>query len=175
MKILANASVTKLRELSKAYGAPETIQVSFIKEFDKEIWLCNSFGNHIRTLKKGTKLLISFFGIEISQRALNLRVKKAVKFNEINRLEREAKDEVYQKARNIIAKNQLSKWVELLKSDRTRIDRYKSKIENSSSNASRSSNWRNWLRMKAAKHINDGKFEGLEVSVPELRESVYSL
>ena len=57
MKILANATVTKLREYSQSYGAPETIEFSFIKEFDKEIQLFNSFGAHLRTMRKGTKLL----------------------------------------------------------------------------------------------------------------------
>ena len=76
MKILANATNIKLREYSKSYGAPEIIEVSFIKEFDKEIQLFNSFGAHIRTMRKWTKLLKSFSGVEITERTYKMRTKK---------------------------------------------------------------------------------------------------
>ena len=63
MKILENATITKLRENKKSYGLEETKKVDFIKEFDNEIQLFNSFGAHIRTMRKGTKLLKSFSGV----------------------------------------------------------------------------------------------------------------
>ena len=76
MKILANATVTKLKEYSKSYGAPENIEVSFIKEFDNEIQLFNYLGSHLRTMRKGTKLLKSFYGVEITERTFKSRTKK---------------------------------------------------------------------------------------------------
>ena len=39
----------------------------------------NVCGCNIRTLKKGTKLLISYTGTEISEKAYNLRINKAPK------------------------------------------------------------------------------------------------
>ena len=76
MKIFANATVTKLREYSQSYGSKETKKVDFIKEFDNEIQLFNYLGAHIRTMRKGTKLLKSFSGVEITERTFKSRTKK---------------------------------------------------------------------------------------------------
>ena len=103
MKILANAAVTKLREYSQSYGSPETIEVSFIKEFDNEIQLFNSFGAHIRTMRKGTKLLKSFSGVEISERTFKSRTKKNLqKHRENIKLEAEAAQKKANDEKNLI-------------------------------------------------------------------------
>ena len=103
MKILANATVTKLRECLQSYGAPETIGFSFIKEFDKEIQLFNSFGAHLRTMRKGTKLLKSFSGVEITERTFKSRTKKNLqKHRENIKLEAEAAQKKANDEKNLI-------------------------------------------------------------------------
>ncbi len=103
MKILANAIITKLRENKKSYGAPETIEVSFIKEFDNEIQLFNYFGAHQRTMRKGTKLLKSFFGVEITERTFKSRTKKNLqKHRENIKLEAEAAQKKANDEKNLI-------------------------------------------------------------------------
>ena len=103
MKILANATVTKLREYSKSYGSEETKKVDFIKEFDKEIKLFNSFGAHLRTMRKGTKLLKSFSGVEISERTFKGRTKKNLQKNRENiKLEAEAAQRKADELNNLI-------------------------------------------------------------------------
>ena len=103
MKILANATVTKLREYSKSYGAPEIIEISFIKEFDNEIELFNCFGAHIRTMRKGTKLLKSFLGVEITERTFKSRTKKNLqKHRENIKIEAEAAQKKANDEKNLI-------------------------------------------------------------------------
>ena len=85
--IYKNCEVVKLREYSKSYGSRETIKVSFIKEFNNEIWLLNNEGQHIRTLRKHTKLLISYSGILITERSFKILRGKNKKENAAKRLE----------------------------------------------------------------------------------------
>lgn len=56
---------------------------------------------------------------------------------------------------------QINKFSQIM--NKERATRYLSKVQAMSSHK-----WRNWLRMKAAKHINDGKFDGMVLSAPEL-------
>lgn len=72
--ILANTTVIKRKEYSMSYGAPETLKYPFIKEFDNLIMCLNSEGEHMRTFRKGTKLLILFNGKKISERTFQKRV-----------------------------------------------------------------------------------------------------
>ena len=103
MKILANATITKLREYSQSYGAPETIEITFIKEFNNEIQLFNSFGAHLRTMRKGTKLLISFAGTEITERTFKGRTKKNLQKHKENiKLEAEAAQKKSNDEKNLI-------------------------------------------------------------------------
>ena len=103
MKILANATITKLRENKKSYGAPETIEVSFIKEFENEIQLFNYLGAHIRTMRNGTKLLKSFSGVEITERTFKSRTKKNLqKHRENIKLEAEAAKKKANDEKNLI-------------------------------------------------------------------------
>ena len=103
MKILSNATVTKLRENKKSYGAPEMIEVSFIKEFDNEIQLFNSFGSHQRTLRKGTKLLKSFSGNKITERTFKKKKKKNLQKNRENiKIEAEAAQKKANDEKNLI-------------------------------------------------------------------------
>lgn len=52
MKVLSNCSLTKLREYSQRYGAPETITVPYIKVFEKEIHLLSTNGIKYDVVKK---------------------------------------------------------------------------------------------------------------------------
>ena len=103
MKILANATITKLRENKKSYGLEENKKVDFIKEFDNEIQLFNSFGAHLRTMRKGTKLLKSFSGVEITERTFKIRTKKNLqKHRENIKLEAEAAQKKANYEKNLI-------------------------------------------------------------------------
>ena len=103
MKILANATITKLREYSQSYGSEETKNVDFIKEFDNEIQLFNYLGAHIRTMRKGTKLLKSFSGVEITERTFKCRTKKNLqKHRENIKIEAEAAKKKANDEKNLI-------------------------------------------------------------------------
>lgn len=170
MKILANATVTKLREYSQSYGAPETINVAYIKELDKEIQLFNFLGIHQRTMKKGTKLLISFAGTEIIERTFKTRTNKAMKAHkeriDIERLEDEAKFKENQK----LSSEQLISWSELLKNNPEKFVKYSVKI-----NQMNNSKMRNYLKMKFAKHCNNENFQNIAVNGGQLRNELLKL
>ena len=103
MKILANATITKLRENKKSYGLEETKKVDFIKEFENEIQLFNYLGAHIRTMRNGTKLLKSFSGVEITERTFKSRTKKNLqKHRENIKLEAEAAKKKANDEKNLI-------------------------------------------------------------------------
>ena len=103
MKILANATITKLKEYSRSYGSEETIEVSFIKEFENEIQLFNSIGRHQRTMRKATKLLKSFSGDEITERTFKSRTKKNLqKHRENIKIEAEAAHKKANDEKNLI-------------------------------------------------------------------------
>lgn len=170
MKILTKTSVTKRVEYSQSYGGAETIECAFIKEFDKEIQMVSQTGNHIRTFKKGTKLLISFKGVEITERQFSLRVKKAKKVAESSALIQNKINSDKLAERNAAAAMQLGAWKQLLIENPDKAAKYISKMANMAS-----SKWRNLLRLKAAKHVNNGPFEGLEVTASELRDVLISL
>lgn len=163
MKILANAKITKLKEYSQSYGGPETIEVSYLKVYNKEIYFVSSAGSVGRMIRIGTKLLISFTGTEISERTFNLRTKKADKANKerIALLEAERNAEILKNKE--IAAVQLEAWKLFLTENPQKIVKYLDKV-----NSLPSSKWRNLLRMKAAKHVCDGQFNSLVASAPEL-------
>jgi len=169
MKVLSNCSVTKLREYSQSYGSPEILNVPYIKEFANEIWLCNECGEHTRTMKKGTKLLISFTGKEITQRQLTGRVNKAILQRTNKRLEDMAANQIAQEARQLIADQQAKLWAKFLADNPESKAKYIAKCESMSS-----SKWRNYLRMKAAKHINGESFQNIHVSAPQLKYALFN-
>jgi len=174
LMIYANCEVTKLREYSRSYGGAEAIKVPYIKSFENEIHLCNPYGKTYRVMRKRTKVLIHWDGEVITERTFKVRCKRA---DEILKKERE--QEKAERARQAAimsekAKEFLTLWRNLLIQHPEKVAKYKAKIENSPSNSSRSGNWRNWLRMKAAKHINNGQFD-LPVGAPELRDVIYSI
>lgn len=57
-QIFANATIVKLQEYSKAYGAPKPHDVPFIIEENNQIHLCSDKGSVYRTMRKGTKVLV---------------------------------------------------------------------------------------------------------------------
>lgn len=169
MKVLSNCSLTKLREYRQSYGSQETLNVPYIKEFANEIWLCNECGEHTRTMKKGTKLLISFIGKEITQRQLIVRANKAILQRTNKRLAYMAANEIAQKERQLIADAQAAKWTDFLANNPESKAKYIAKCETMSSGK-----WRNYLRLKAAKHINGESFQHLEISAPQLKAALYA-
>jgi hypothetical protein len=169
MKVLSNCSVTKLKEYGQSYGSPEITPVPYIKEFEKEIWLCNDCGEHYRTMKKGTKLLISYSGKEITQRQLKGRTNKAVLKRSADRQVYLAAEELKQQERQAIAAVQLQMWVKFLSENPESKEKYISKV-----NTMPSSKWRNYLKLKAARHINSESFHGLEISAPQLKEALFN-
>ena len=168
--ILKNAQITKLKEYSRSYGGIETIEVPYVIEHYNSIDLVNNVGVVVRTMRKGTKVLISFKGTACSETAMKRAVNKAKKDAATERKAREAHEASVQAANRIIADKQLEAWRTMLQENTERLARYKAEIQGRPSNSSRSGNWRNWIRLKAAKHINNGKFEGLLCSAPELAE-----
>lgn len=167
--IYANATVTKLKENSMSYGKPETVNYAFVISSEKEINCYSAEGNHLRTFRKGTKLLINYTGTIITRRAYDMRVKKNAILAKKAQLEREAKQAEEMAIRQEIAKNQLSAWVKFLSENPEKRAKYIGKV-----NSMPSSKWRNLLKMKAAKYINNESFEGLEVSAPELKSALFN-
>ena len=80
--ILSNAKVAKLNEYRLSYGQPQTIEVPFVKVFVNEIHLINEVGTVIRVMKRGTKVLKSFTGTEISEKAFKTRINESKKSNQ---------------------------------------------------------------------------------------------
>ena len=168
MKILANVELTKLREYSRSYGTAETIIVPFVQDYEDDIHLINDVGDCYRIMRKGTKLLISYHGEEITQRSFVIRVNKTIRKRNAEYLERKKLMDAEQKRISIIRDAQLTLWDDLLLKHPMKVAKYKSKVESMPS-----SKWRNLLKMKAAKHINNGSFVGLEVSPAELKDILY--
>lgn len=168
-KILAKATVTKLKEYSRSRGAAETVNYSFIKDYPNEIWLCSSEGNHIRTLRKGTKLLLNYSGTEISKRAYNTRINKATKLREIKSLKTHSKHLVVVLKNAELSARQMDAWNNFLKQNPEKITKYIQKC-----NSMPSSKWRNLIRMKFAKHCNNGVFSEVYISAPELYTALHS-
>lgn len=169
--ILSNCSVIKLREYSQSYGQPETIKVPYIKVYDKEIILLTESGSHYRTMRKGTKLLVDYSGIQITERAFKMRTNKVKKANEAKAKLQAEQDRLKKEANNRAANKFIYLWENMLQENPERCKRYLAETKTRPSNSSRSGNWRNWLRMKAAKHINNGHFD-LPVSAPDLLNSL---
>lgn len=152
MKVLSNCTVTKLREYSQSYGSPKTLNVPYIKEFANEIWLLNDCGEHTRTMRKGTKVLISFKGTEITERQLKTRANKAIAERTSQRLK--AIEE--QRQQESIAAEQLTKWKMFLQANPDKKDYFKEKGK-----AMPSKKFENYLTMKFAKNCNNEIFAGI--------------
>lgn len=170
MKVLSNCTVTKLKEYSQSYGGQETISVPFIKEMEGEIILLNECGEHFRTLRKFTKKLISFKGNEITERQFKIRTKKAIAQREKEREAMRDNEKLIREENNRKAAEQAEKWKVFLSENPNSANKYKEKC-----NTMPSSKWRNYLRMKAAKHINNENFTTLEISAPELKQILFSI
>lgn len=165
MKILSKCKLIKLREYKKSYGGIETISPAYILDKGREIHILDNFGKHSRTMKVGTKLLISFSGEEITERQLKLRTKKAIKIRDENRAKQTIIDQENQDVINAIAASQAIQWAEFLIKNPESKAKYLAKM-----GIMPSKKWRNYLRMKAAKHINNENFTSLEISAPRLRQ-----
>jgi hypothetical protein len=161
--IYCDCEVIKLKEYRQSYGGKEVIKVPFIREYDSEIALISDTGNVIRTLRKNTKLLISFSGKEISERAFNLRTNKNARLSETARQETiKANDEQLKKVSEI-RKNQIALWVDFISLHPEKSKKYSEKIAQMNNNRKA-----NYLRLKFAKHLNNGNFEGIEITGREL-------
>ena len=174
-KILANCGLKKLKEYSRSYGSIETLSVPYIKDWGGEITLHSETGDCYRTMRKGTKLLIDFRGEPISERQFTVRTNKATKLRDIERkkqAEIEADEMAEKQAKAAV---QAEAWAAYLTSNPEKVRRYKLRVNSSPSNSSRSGNWRNWIRMKAAQKIAGEKFSDLVLSAPELRNILFKI
>jgi hypothetical protein len=169
MKVLSNCSLTKLREYAQSYGTQETIPVPFIKEFQNEIWLLNDCGEHTRTMRKGTKVLIDFTGTEITERQLKTRANKAIAARTNERLKAIEEQKQQEAINEAIAADQLTKWKVFLQENPDKKEYFKEK-----SKVLKSSKFRNYLRLKAARHINNESFENLQIDAYEIKEALYN-
>lgn len=160
MEILANVTVKKLREYSRAYGKPEEVNYSFAKVLPKEIRLYTERGTHLRTLRRGTKLLIDFSGTPISERTFNMRIKK----------NKEAITVEQPLITTHSVNNQIELWEKFLRDNPDKVVKYAGKIEHMNTRKGE-----DYLKLKAAKYINNGKFKGFTVSTGDLRSILTSL
>lgn len=170
MKILANVTVKKLKEYSRSYGKPQEVHYPFAKVLPKEIRLYTERGTHLRTLRIGTKLLIDFSGTPISERTFNMRIKKAA---DLWKKESESRQKNYSeicKAEYETAIAQAELWEKFLRDNPEKVLKYAGKIEHMNTRKGE-----DYLKLKVAKHINDGKFKGLTVSAGDLRSILTSL
>ena len=169
-RILANCTVTKLKELSKSYGKPEEIKVPFIFEYADKIEIMNVCGCNIRTLKKGTKLLISYTGTEISEKAYNLRINKASKELAERNREREAAQQAQQgqiealkQGQTEILRNEFLKNTDFLNQITHRIETESNK------------HWRGWVKMKVCAKLFDGQFNKMALTPTIIRDVAFSV
>jgi hypothetical protein len=169
-EILANATVTKLREYRQKYGAPEIVPVPYIVVYEKQIQLLTETGHLRRTMKRGTRLLVEFNGQPITQRAFDMRIKKAKAAAEIQRQISIIEQQKRLKELREIAEKQATAWHEYLKQNPQKVDKYKAKIA-----AMSSAKGRNYVRLKAANKINAGSFNGLAATAHDLLKVLNSL
>jgi len=169
MKVLSNCQITKLREYSQSYGAPETINIPYIKVFGNEIHLLSNTGTLQRVMKIGTKLLIHFTGKEITEMQLKRRGNKAAKIAYEKRKAYKIENAKQWAEVQKVAAEQLQKWNLFLSENPQSKAKYLNKA-----NTMPSSKWRNYLRMKAAKHINGESFQNLQVSAPQLKYALFN-
>lgn len=170
MKILSNVTIKKRKEYSQSYGGVETIQVPFLKDFGGEVQLLDACGCHVRIMRTGTKLLIEFKGTEITERTFNGRTKKNQELAKTAREKSTAEREAQINRIQQIADAQLEKWASFLAANPEKVTKYTNII-----NTLSSTKWRSILKMKAAKHINEGKFDSLEVSPAQLRDVLFNI
>lgn len=170
LSILLQATVVKLKEYRSSYGSPESIVYPFVKEFNNEIHLLNSSGKHLRTLRKGTKLLCGYSGKLITERAFKVRINKAIALNKLKALK--SKSHMYTSILRMseFSTRQAALWTKFLIENPEKVIKYKEKIASMPS-----SKGRNLLRLKAAKYVNGGEFNGLEISAPKLLNILNSL
>lgn len=167
-RILANVKLQKLKEYSRSYGGVETIDVDFIHEYENEIVLFDCFGNHIRTMKKGTKLLVSFTGTPISERAYKIRVTKAKKRFEAAKEARQKEAQKKQAVQKALIFQQSSQLLAEFTKNKGFHSKLKNKIETSSSK-----NWRPWVKMKVCQKIANENFKDLHLSPAIIRDLIY--
>lgn len=163
--ILKNAKVVKLREYSRAYGKPETITSAYLFETDKHITTVDEIGREVRTFRKGTRLLISFSGDTISGDDFIREVEEAKNTIQAQTEAQRVANELEIKRNREIAAKQLEAFKAILTPER--VNKYRAKLAELNN-----SKGRNYLMMKAAKHVNGGKFDGLHVSTGELKRLV---
>lgn len=164
-KILTDCTINKLKELSKSYGKPETVRSPYILDFENEIQLISHTGEHQRTFKKGTKLLISYSGTEISERAYKMRINKAKKEWEIKQQEQRE----IQKEQEKITAQKVQKQKEILKSEFLRNPEFLQQIKDKI-NTESGKKWRSWIKMKVCAKVFNGQFNEMALSPTTIRD-----
>lgn len=167
---LADCEVIKLKEYSMSYGGAEAIRVPFIRDYGNEIMLMNEEGKPIRIMRTGTKLLVSYSGNEITERAFKQRTNKAAKIKEANRLiqqerERAIKEEMEKK---------LAEQEAILKSTFEADKEFLAKIQDRINNHS-GKNWRGWIKMKVCAKVFGGKYENMILPSTSIRDIAFSI
>ena len=119
----------------------------------------------MRTFRKGTRLLISFSGDTIGGDDFISEVEEAKETKQSQASAQLAANELEIKRRRDIAAKQLGAFKAILTPER--VNKYRAKLAELNN-----SKGRNYLMMKAAKHVNGGKFEGLHVSSGDLKRLV---
>lgn len=169
-KILANCTVTKLKELSKSYGKPEEIKVPYIFEHSDKIELTNVCGYNIRTMKKGTKLLISYTGTEISKRAFKIRTNKAAKELEERNKQRQAEQQAEMEANELLKQEQ----AEILRNEFLKNTAFLNQITHRIETES-NKHWRGWVKMKVCGKLFDGQFNKMVLTPTIIRDVAFSV
>ena len=121
-------------------------------------------------MRTGTKLLVSYSGNEITERAFKQRTNKAAKIKEANRLiqqeiERAIKEEMEKK---------LAEQEAILKSTFEADKEFLAKIQDRINNHS-GKDWRGWIKMKVCAKVFGGKFENMKLPSTSIRDIAFSI
>lgn len=170
MKILSNCELSKLKEYAKSYGNTEVLNIPFIHEYENTIICYNKTGKHLRTFKKGTKLLVSFKGKEISQRSYKMRINKAIKAENIEAKEKLEKVFLIE----TISQKKHLEQSEALKNIFINDSLFLSKIKNMISELS-SQKWRKKVKLKVCQKIANEKFNKLFLTPTDIRNIALSI
>jgi hypothetical protein len=159
VRILKDAEVQKLREYSRSYGSPTVIKVPYVLEKEDKILLLNDRGVVQRTMKKGTKVLISWSGKEIKVSTFCAYIQKNQK-EYLAKVEEEKKN---QEEKQRIDDEKLDRWEVFLRENPEKAKKYYDKCQNFNSKKRCS-----YIRLKFAQNINNQTFSDFSVSASEL-------
>ena len=124
MKHYSNIIVTKLKEYSRSYGATETVSHAYGIDSEREWLFFDENGRHVRTMRKGTKVLIDVNGVDMSEEAFNERMKELSdqrdqrriqvqhEQEQANKLAIELRDKRIEYIKGRVTREKATEWVE---------------------------------------------------------------